>query len=102
MPTQRIHDPQMTVLRKGLLDAGLEPGMDPFREFFIGRNPARPLSKRYGYSWCVLSAGDPREQGGYDVVRLRDASTIGTDRGSSSRTCVAPTGRPAACGCDRP
>ncbi|WP_330351304.1 SDR family NAD(P)-dependent oxidoreductase [Streptomyces sp. NBC_00582] len=40
MPTQRIHDPQMTALRKGLLDAGLEPSMDPFREFFIGRNPA--------------------------------------------------------------
>lgn len=40
MPTQRIHDNQMAVLRKGLLDAGLEPSMDPFREFFIGRNPA--------------------------------------------------------------
>jgi 4-hydroxy-tetrahydrodipicolinate synthase len=39
MPTQRIHDPQMTALRKGLLDAGLTPSMDPFREFFIGRNP---------------------------------------------------------------
>jgi 4-hydroxy-tetrahydrodipicolinate synthase len=39
-PTQRIHDAQMNVLRKGLIDAGLEPSMDPFREFFIGRNPA--------------------------------------------------------------
>lgn len=39
-PTQRIHDAQMHALRKGLLDAGLEPSMDPFREFFIGRNPA--------------------------------------------------------------
>jgi 4-hydroxy-tetrahydrodipicolinate synthase len=39
-PTQRIHDPQMNVLRKGLIDAGLEPSMDPFREFFVGRNPA--------------------------------------------------------------
>jgi 4-hydroxy-tetrahydrodipicolinate synthase len=39
-PTQRIHDAQMTALRKGLLDAGLQPSMDPFREFFIGRNPA--------------------------------------------------------------
>jgi 4-hydroxy-tetrahydrodipicolinate synthase len=39
-PTQRIHDHQMTVLRKGLADAGLKPSMDPFREFFIGRNPA--------------------------------------------------------------
>jgi 4-hydroxy-tetrahydrodipicolinate synthase len=38
MPTQRIHDNQMAVLRKGLLDSGLEPSMDPFREFFIGRN----------------------------------------------------------------
>jgi 4-hydroxy-tetrahydrodipicolinate synthase len=40
MPTQRIHDPQMYALRKGLIDAGLEPSMDSFREFFIGRNPA--------------------------------------------------------------
>lgn len=40
MPTQRIHDPQMAALRKGLLDAGLEPSMDPFRDFFTGRNPA--------------------------------------------------------------
>jgi 4-hydroxy-tetrahydrodipicolinate synthase len=39
-PTQRIHDHQMTALRKGLTDAGLAPSMDPFREFFIGRNPA--------------------------------------------------------------
>ena len=39
-PTQRIHDPQMAALRKGLVDAGLEPSMDPFREFFVGRNPA--------------------------------------------------------------
>ena len=40
MPTQRIHDPQMNALRKALADAGLQPSMDPFREFFIGRNPA--------------------------------------------------------------
>ncbi|WP_329343449.1 dihydrodipicolinate synthase family protein [Streptomyces sp. NBC_01352] len=39
-PAQRIHDPQMAALRKGLVDAGLQPSMDPFREFFIGRNPA--------------------------------------------------------------
>ncbi len=39
-PTQRIHDQQMTVLRKGLIDAGLNPSMDPFRDFFTGRNPA--------------------------------------------------------------
>ncbi len=39
-PTQRIHDPQMHALRKGLIDAGFEPSMDPFREFFVGRNPA--------------------------------------------------------------
>jgi 4-hydroxy-tetrahydrodipicolinate synthase len=39
-PTQRIHDAQMTALRKGLVDAGLEPSVDPFREFFVGRNPA--------------------------------------------------------------
>jgi 4-hydroxy-tetrahydrodipicolinate synthase len=38
-PTQRIHDPQMLALRKGLIDAGLNPSMDPFRDFFIGRNP---------------------------------------------------------------
>jgi 4-hydroxy-tetrahydrodipicolinate synthase len=30
----------MAALRKGLLDAGLAPSMDPFREFFTGRNPA--------------------------------------------------------------
>jgi 4-hydroxy-tetrahydrodipicolinate synthase len=39
-PTQRIHDAQMTALRKGLSDAGLNPSTDPFREFFVGRNPA--------------------------------------------------------------
>ena len=38
-PTMRIHDGQMAALRKGLIDSGLEPSMDPFREFFIGRNP---------------------------------------------------------------
>jgi len=38
-PTQRIHDHQMTALRKGLVDAGLEPSMDPLRDFFVGRNP---------------------------------------------------------------
>lgn len=37
-PTQRIHDAQMTTLRRGLIDAGLKPSMDPFREFFVGRN----------------------------------------------------------------
>ncbi|WP_332703756.1 dihydrodipicolinate synthase family protein [Sphingomonas sp. PB4P5] len=39
MPTQRIHDPQMAALRKAAIDVGLNPSMDPFREFFIGRNP---------------------------------------------------------------
>jgi len=39
-PTQRIHEPQMKTLRQGLVDSGLEPTTDPFREFFIGRNPA--------------------------------------------------------------
>ncbi|WP_028471901.1 dihydrodipicolinate synthase family protein [Nocardioides alkalitolerans] len=38
-PTQRIHDHQMHALRKGLLDAGLEPSTDPFRDFFVGRVP---------------------------------------------------------------
>ena len=38
-PTQRIHDAQMTALRNGLISAGLEPSMEPFREFFAGRNP---------------------------------------------------------------
>ena len=36
----RLQDNQMAALRKGLVDAGFEPSMDPFREFFIGRNPA--------------------------------------------------------------
>ena len=39
-PTQRIHDPQMLALRKGLLDSGFSPSMQPLREFFVGRNPA--------------------------------------------------------------
>jgi 4-hydroxy-tetrahydrodipicolinate synthase len=30
----------MAALRKGLVDAGLEPSMDPIREFFTGRHPA--------------------------------------------------------------
>jgi 4-hydroxy-tetrahydrodipicolinate synthase len=38
-PTQRIHDPQMNLLRKGLLDSDLSPSMDPFAEFFVGRIP---------------------------------------------------------------
>ena len=40
MPTQRIHDPQMQALRKAAIDSGLNPSMDSFREFFIGRNPS--------------------------------------------------------------
>ncbi len=40
MSTQLIHDVQMNALRKCLVDAGLEPSMDPFCEFFTGRNPA--------------------------------------------------------------
>lgn len=40
MPTQRIHDHQMNALRNGLIDAGLQPTDEPFREFFVGRNPA--------------------------------------------------------------
>jgi 4-hydroxy-tetrahydrodipicolinate synthase len=39
-PTMRLQDNQMAALRKGLVDAGLEPSTDPFREFFTGRNPA--------------------------------------------------------------
>ena len=38
--SQRSHDHQMAALRKGLLDAGLAPSIDPFREFFTGRHPA--------------------------------------------------------------
>jgi 4-hydroxy-tetrahydrodipicolinate synthase len=38
-PTQRIHDAQMNVLRKGLVDSGLAPAAEPNREFFVGRNP---------------------------------------------------------------
>jgi 4-hydroxy-tetrahydrodipicolinate synthase len=40
MPTMRLQDNQMAALRKGLIDAGLKPSMDPFRDFFIGRNPS--------------------------------------------------------------
>jgi 4-hydroxy-tetrahydrodipicolinate synthase len=39
MPTMRLQDRQMRALRQGLVDSGLEPSMDPFREFFVGRNP---------------------------------------------------------------
>ncbi|MFF0096124.1 dihydrodipicolinate synthase family protein [Streptomyces canus] len=39
-PTMRLQDSQMAALRKGLVDAGLEPSMDPIREFFTGRNRA--------------------------------------------------------------
>ena len=39
-PTQRIHDPQMNALRKGLIDAGLSPTTEPNAAFFVGRNPA--------------------------------------------------------------
>ena len=38
-PTLRVHESQMNILKKGLLDSGLEPTDDPFREFFVGRNP---------------------------------------------------------------
>jgi 4-hydroxy-tetrahydrodipicolinate synthase len=38
-PTQRIHDAQMNLLRKGLTDSGLQPTADPNRDFFVGRNP---------------------------------------------------------------
>lgn len=39
-PTQRIHDAQMNLLRKGLENSGLNPTRDPDRDFFVGRNPA--------------------------------------------------------------
>jgi 4-hydroxy-tetrahydrodipicolinate synthase len=38
-PTQRIHDPQMNALRRGLIDSGLTPTQEPNAEFFVGRNP---------------------------------------------------------------
>lgn len=40
LPTTRIHDAEMTQLREGLIASGMKPSMDPFSEFFIGRNPA--------------------------------------------------------------
>jgi 4-hydroxy-tetrahydrodipicolinate synthase len=40
MPTMRLQDGQMAALRKGLIDSGFQPSMDPFRDFFVGRNPA--------------------------------------------------------------
>jgi 4-hydroxy-tetrahydrodipicolinate synthase len=39
-PTQRIHDAQMNLLRKGLIDSGMQPSMDDFAAFFTGRHPA--------------------------------------------------------------
>ena len=38
-PTQRIHDAQMNLLRKGLLDSGLSLTTEPNSDFFVGRNP---------------------------------------------------------------
>lgn len=29
---------ELVLLRKGLIDAGFEPSMDPLSEFFVGRN----------------------------------------------------------------
>jgi hypothetical protein len=57
MSTQRIHDHQMAALRKGLLDARLTPSMDPFREFFTGRNPPdRPADFLINGAELALSA----------------------------------------------
>lgn len=39
LPTTRIHDVEMNQLREGLIASGLKPSMDPFSEFFVGRNP---------------------------------------------------------------
>ncbi|WP_324651999.1 dihydrodipicolinate synthase family protein [Georgenia sp. H159] len=38
LPTMRIHDAQMKALRDGLVMAGMEPSMEPFGNFFKGRN----------------------------------------------------------------
>jgi 4-hydroxy-tetrahydrodipicolinate synthase len=38
-PTQRIHDAQMNLLRKGLADSGLSPTTEPNADFFVGRYP---------------------------------------------------------------
>lgn len=40
LPTQRIHDREMKMIRDAQRQCGLNPSEDPFREFFIGRNPA--------------------------------------------------------------
>lgn len=40
LPTQRVQDAQMTALRNVQRQCGMNPSEDPFREFFIGRNPA--------------------------------------------------------------
>jgi 4-hydroxy-tetrahydrodipicolinate synthase len=38
-PTQRVYQRDMTVLRKGLEAAGLNPTSDPDEAFFVGRHP---------------------------------------------------------------
>jgi 4-hydroxy-tetrahydrodipicolinate synthase len=38
-PTQRVYQRDMTVLRKGLEAAGLNPASDPDEAFFVGRHP---------------------------------------------------------------
>ena len=42
MPTMRLQDGQMAALRKGLLDSGFQPSMDPFRDFFVGGTLPNP------------------------------------------------------------
>lgn len=39
MPTSKIQDAQMNMLRNAQRSCGLNPTEDPLREFFIGRNP---------------------------------------------------------------
>jgi 4-hydroxy-tetrahydrodipicolinate synthase len=39
-PTPRIYTRDMSVLRRGLEAAGLNPTRDPDEAFFVGRNPA--------------------------------------------------------------
>jgi 4-hydroxy-tetrahydrodipicolinate synthase len=45
-PTMKIHAGQMTMLRNGLIRAGLKPTDSPDKDFFLGRHPVETVATR--------------------------------------------------------
>jgi 4-hydroxy-tetrahydrodipicolinate synthase len=43
-PTMKIHQNQMTMMRNGLVRAGLKPTDSPDKDFYIGRNPVETVA----------------------------------------------------------